>query len=207
MLAALHERESTGLGSLVDVGMLDGQVAILENAIARYVATGVVPGPLGARHPSITPFGAFAAADGELILAAGNDALFARLCDVLGVSHLAHDPRFATNRLRCEHEPELRRELEAALAGGQVEDWLARLEAADLPGAPINDVAAVLAHPQVRARNMVVALDDPALPGFLVAGNPVKLSTHADPPTRPAVPALGAHRAALLAELGLDGPL
>ena len=102
---------------------------------------------------------------------------------------LAADPRFATNQLRCEHEPELRAALEERLAAAPVAAWLARLEAADLPGAPINDVAAVLAHPQVLARNMVVPVDDPALPGFRVAGNPIKLSTQDDPPSRPAAPA------------------
>ena len=161
------------------------------------------PGPLGARHPSITPFGAFRAADGLVMIAAGNDALFARLADVLGAPDLARDPRFASNQLRCEHEPELRAALEERLAGAPVATWLERLEAADLPGAPINDVAAVLAHPQVLARNMVVPVDDPSLPGFRVAGNPIKLSTQDDPTSRPAAPALGADRERLLAELGL----
>jgi CoA:oxalate CoA-transferase len=203
ILAAPHERAATGQGALVDVAMLDCQVAILENAIARYVTTGVVPGPIGARHPSITPFGSFRAADGHVILAAGNNALFARLCAVLGVPELAADERFASNHARCDHEPALRAALEAALASGTVGEWLARMEAHDLPAAPINDVAAVLAHPQVRARNMAVPVDDPAMPGFIVAGNPVKLSTQVDPAVRPAAPELGADRAHLLAELGL----
>ena len=204
VVAALHQRDATGEGSMVDVAMLDCQVAILENAIARYVATGVAPGPLGSRHPSITPFGAFRAADGMVILAAGNDTLFGRLADVLGAPELAADPRFATNQLRCEHEPELRAALEERLAAAPVGSWLAKLEAADLPGAPINDVEAVLNHPQVLARNMVVPVDDPALPGFRVAGNPIKLSTQDDPSSRPPAPRLGADRLAILAELELD---
>ena len=92
------------------------------------------------------------------------------------------------------------------MAAAPVDTWLARLEAADLPGAPINDVAAVLAHPQVLARNMVVPVDDPALPGFRVAGNPIKLSTQEDRRSRPAAPLLGADRADLLAELGVVVP-
>jgi len=199
--AALHQRTTTGEGSMVDVAMLDCQVAILENAIARYVATGVSPGPLGSRHPSITPFGAFRAADGMVILAAGNDTLFARLTDLLGAPELAADPRFATNQLRCEHEPDLRAALEAQLAAASVDTWLARLEAADLPGAPINDVAAVLEDPQVQARNMVVPVDDPSLPDFRVAGNPIKLSTQEDRRSRPPAPLLGADKPALLVEL------
>ena len=188
--SALYERERTGQAAKIDVAMLDSQVAILENAIARYAATGDVPGPLGARHPSITPFAAFAAADGHLVIAAGNDSLFRRLCDVIGRPSIAHDQRFATNALRTEHHAELQHEIEAALATATVATWLARLEAADLPCGPINDIAAVLAHPQVRARNMVVRVDDERLAGLEMAGNPIKNSLHDDPPTRGPVPDL-----------------
>src|SRR6476659_10078047 len=107
--------------------MLDGQVAILENAWARYAATGEVPGPLGARHPSITPFAAFTASNGSFVIAAGNDVLFRRLCEVVGRPEIADDPRFATNALRTEHHAELQVELEEALRTETVETWLVRL--------------------------------------------------------------------------------
>src|SRR5262245_7021179 len=205
IVSALRERDTRddGAGQRVDVGMLDCQVAILENALARFAATGVAPRPLGARHPSITPFGAFRARDGHLVIAAGNDRLFRRLCDVLGVPALARDERFTTNPLRGEHEPDLRAAIEAALAARPVEEWLEVLRAADLPCAPINDVAAVVDDPQVRARNMLVALDDPSMP-ISVSGNPVKLSAHADPPARPGAPALDRDGAAIRAWLGLS---
>src|SRR3954447_767991 len=188
--SALYDRERYGEAAKIDVAMLDCQVAILENAIARYAATGVVPGPLGARHPSITPFGAFAASDGHLVIAAGNDALFRKLCGVLGSPTVADDPRFATNELRTQHHAEVQAALEDALQHASVDTWLERLEAADLPCGPINDVAAVLAHPQVRARNMVVRIDDDRLGGLEVAGNPIKSSRHPDQPTRGPVPDL-----------------
>src|SRR5439155_10564465 len=188
--SALYERALTGEAAKIDVAMLDSQVAILENAIARYTATGDVPGPLGARHPSITPFGAFAAADGHLVIAAGNDALFRRLCGVISRPAIADDPRFATNALRTEHHAELQNEIEAALRVDTVANWLSRLEAADLPCGPINDVAAVLAHPQVRARNMVVRVDDDRLGGLEIAGNPIKSSRHPDVATRGRAPDL-----------------
>jgi CoA:oxalate CoA-transferase len=181
--------------------MLDCQVATLENAIARYVATGAVPGPLGSRHPSIAPFQAFAARDGFLIVAAGNDALFARLCAAVGREELAADPRFRTNDERTRHVDALAAELERAFAERPAAEWLARLEAAGIPSGPMNDVAAVLADPQVRARNMVVTADDPAAGRVALAGNPVKLSGVEDPPTRPPAPRLDEHRAAILAEL------
>jgi CoA:oxalate CoA-transferase len=189
--SALFERERTGNAAKIDVAMLDCQVAILENAIARYAATGEAPGPLGARHPSITPFAAFEAQDGWFVIAAGNDVLFRRLCDVIGRPEVAADQRFATNALRTDHHAELQEELEHALRNRTVDDWLARLEAADLPCGPINDVAAVLAHPQVRARNMVVAVDDERLNGLEMAGNPIKNSLHPDVLTRGRVPDLG----------------
>jgi CoA:oxalate CoA-transferase len=189
--SALFERERTGEAAKIDVAMLDCQVAILENAIARYAATGEVPRPLGARHPSITPFAAFEARDGWFVIAAGNDILFRRLCDVIERPEVAADPRFATNALRTEHHAELQEELERALGNHTVDEWLARLEAADLPCGPINDVAAVLAHPQVRARNMVVSVDDERLDGLEMAGNPIKNSRHPDPPSRGRVPDLG----------------
>jgi CoA:oxalate CoA-transferase len=165
-------------------------VAILENAIARYAATGEVPGPLGARHPSITPFAAFAAADGHFVIAAGNDLLFRRLCAVIGCPQVADDSRFATNALRTTHQAELQVEIEAMLRSETVATWLERLEAADLPCGAINDVAAVLAHPQVRARNMVVRVDDDRLDGLEMSGNPIKNSRHNDPTSRGRVPDL-----------------
>jgi CoA:oxalate CoA-transferase len=182
--------------------MLDSQVALLENAIVRYAATGVVPGPLGGRHPSITPFGVFRAGGGtRLVIAAGNNEIFARLAAALALPELATDPRFVSNELRCQHQSDLEAILEAVLAGRPAGDWLAVLEAARVPCAPINDVAAVLADPQVAARRMVVSLDDAVLPGLRVAGNPIKLSGVADPEVRRGAPALDADHDAIVAEL------
>jgi CoA:oxalate CoA-transferase len=181
--------------------MLDCQVATLENAIARYTATGEVPGPLGSRHPSIAPFQAFATRDGHIVVAAGNDALFAKLCAALGREALAADVRFRTNEARTRHVEALAAALEAVFAVRASAEWLERLEAAGIPCGPLNDVAQVLEDPQVRARNMVVTADDPVAGRFTVAGNPVKLSGVADPTTRAGAPRLDEHRARILAEL------
>jgi CoA:oxalate CoA-transferase len=199
--AALYDRERSGQGQKIDVAMLDCQVAILENAIARYQATGEVPGPLGSRHPSITPFGSFATRDGFLIIAAGNDALFETLCRALDRPDLSQRPEFASNDLRTQNEALLRTELEATLAARDNAEWLSRLESASVPCSPINDVAQVLADPQVRARNMVVHIDDPAAGSLDIAGNPIKLSGFPDPHSRGPAPELDAQRDALLAEL------
>ncbi len=202
--SALYRRERTGRGTTVDVAMLDAQVALLENAIARLQLTGEVPGPLGSRHPSIAPFQAFATGSDPIVIAAGNDALFARLAEILGAPELSRDPRFATNADRCHHVDALEAEIEARLAGANAEAWLERLEAGGIPCAPILDVAQVVRHPQVRARNMLVRVCDPELGELEVAGNPIKMADHPDPPTRRPAPALDADRDTILRELGLD---
>ncbi len=203
ILSALHDRAKTGAGQFVDVAMLDGQIAILENAVARYAVSGVAPGPLGARHPSITPFAAYACADGHIVIAAGNDALWAALIEALGLESLRGDPRFASNALRTEAAETVAERIEAVLATAPAAHWLALLEAAGVPCGPLQDVAQALAHPQVRARNMVIETAFPDGTPLLAAGNPVKLSGHEDPAIRPAAPALDGDRAAILRELGL----
>lgn len=203
ILTALHDRHRTGQGQFVDVAMLDGQIAILENAVARYAVSGVAPGPLGARHPSITPFAAYKCQDGHIVIAAGNDALWAALLDALDLAALKANPRFATNALRTEAADTVATVLEAALMTGPAAHWLAKLEAAGVPCGPLQDVAQALNHPQVRARNMVIDKAFPDGTPLIAAGNPVKLSGHDDPPTRPPAPALDADRAAILRELGL----
>ena len=197
--AALFQRALTGDGQKIDVAMLDCQVALLENAIARYRASGQIPGPLGTRHPSITPFGAFACNDGHLVIAAGNDRLFADLCRCLGRDDLTGREEFSSNDARTAHEPALRRELELVLEQRPAADWLELLEAGGIPCAPINDVARVLDDPQVRARNMVVSVDDEDAGRIEIAGNPIKLSGSPDPSSRGPVPRLDGDRAAVLA--------
>jgi CoA:oxalate CoA-transferase len=202
--AALLERERSGSGRRVDVSMLDAQVATLENAIARYGATGEVPGPMGSRHPSIAPFEALATANGHIVIAAGNDALFAVLCEELERSELAHDPRFASNELRRRNVAELSALLEAALAARSASEWIERLLAAGVPCGPLNDVAAVMADPQVAARNMIVSAPLESGGRLEMAGNPIKLSGFDDPAARDAAPSLDGDRAAIVAELERD---
>ena len=201
--SAIYDRTKTGRGMKVDIAMLDSQVAILENAVARYVATGEVPGPLGSRHPSIAPFAVFAARDGHIAIAAGNNGLFAKVAETLERPALAADPRYASNPLRMQHWRELHDDLEEALSARTVKDWLSRLEAAGVPCGPLNNVAQVMADPQIAHRNMIVESDDPDLGPVRMPGNPIKLSSYEDPTTRGAAPDLDADRVAILKELGL----
>jgi CoA:oxalate CoA-transferase len=204
ILTALYDRKNTGLGQKVDIAMLDSQVALLENAISRYVATGDVPGRLGSRHPSIAPFAAFATKDGHIAIAAGNDDLFARVARVTGREDLVTDARFTTNPKRVHNVDELAAELEVALSAKTSKEWLALLDQAGVPCGPLNTVADVMTDPQVLHRNMIIETEDADLGPIRMQGNPVKLSRHPDPKTRAHAPDLDEHRATILKELGLE---
>ena len=199
--SALHHRATSGEGMKIDVAMLDCQLAILENALARYYATGEVPGPLGARHPTIVPFQCYETADSHIIIAAGNDALFATLCKALACAELAGEARFKDNAARAEHVEELKVALEQQLKAQPTSHWLEMLATAGVPTAPINNVAQVLNDPQIAARNMVIEIDDPEAGILRMAGNPIKLSAFDDPSSRRPAPNLDQHRAAILSDL------
>ena len=199
--AALFERTRTGKGAMIDIGMLDCQVALLENAIVRYTTTGDIPGPLGARHPSIAPFAAFSSADGHIIVACGTDKAFQDLAEALDAPELAQDVRFATPTSRVENVEQLQVVLDSLFVTRTTDDWLAVLEAKGLPCGPINNVAQVLADPHVISRNMIVHTDDPVAGHVQMGGNPIKISGHPDGTLRRHAPDLDENRAALLAEL------
>ncbi|HLG49362.1 MAG TPA: CoA transferase [Reyranella sp.] len=200
--AALLHREKTGESTKVDIAMFDCQLALLENAIMRYTVEGEIPGPLGARHPTITPFQAFKTKDGSMIIAAGNDSLFVKTCDALGLAGLASSPDYKTNALRLKHHRELEHAIESVLKGNTTAHWLEVLGKAGVPCGPINNVAQAIAHPQVAARNMLVEVPDGSGGTLKLAGNPLKMSAFPDPKTRRAAPDLDADRAAILSFVG-----
>src|SRR5262249_52978228 len=158
-------------GLRVDVAMLDSLLSLLEHGVMRYAATGHVPGPIGNRHPSITPFESYATADRPLIIAAGNDSLFGRLCQALGQPGLAVDPRYPTNQDRTQRADDLKADLEAVLRTRPAAHWVEVLEAAGFPCAVVHTVADAVAMPQIQARNMIVTAG-----GLPMVGNPIKLS-------------------------------
>ena len=203
IVTALYDRARTGLGRKLDVSMLDCQIALCENAVARYGATGQAPGPLGGRHPSITPFQTFRTLDGWMVVAAGNDVMFQRFCDILDRADLKDDPRYASNNLRNENQASLEPEIESMLAARSTADWLALLDPAGIPASGINDIGTVMAHPQVEPRNMVVEVDDPTAGRLKLAGNPIKLSGFDDPPARATAPDVDQDRERILEELAV----
>lgn len=197
--SALHHRNRTGEGIAVDVAMLDSQLALLENAIARYYSTGTSPKPLGARHPSIAPFEAYAVADGHIVIACGNDGLFRQFCAAVG-QPLADDPRFATNTKRSENVVALKTAMEAFLVARPRAYWLDLLGKAGIPSAPINNVEQAIHDPQVQHRQIVLPIDDASVAPLSVAGSPIKFSGFASPEKRPRAPDLDEDRARILAD-------
>ncbi len=201
--AALLHRFRTGEATKVDISMFDCQLALLEGVVVRYTAENVIPGPVGSRHATITPFQAFKTKDGNIIIAAGNDSLFVRLCNGLGKPGMGLDPDYLTNALRQKNQKRLEAEIEAILAEKTTAEWIKIIGDAGVPCGPINNIAQALQHPQVEARNMLVTVPDGEGGTVKVSGNPLKMSAFPDPPTRDAAPDLDANRAAILKELGL----
>lgn len=200
ILAALLERERSGKGQMVDVAMLDSQVAILENAIARFLVGGEVPKPQGNRHPSIVPFETFETADGHLVVAAGNDELWRKFCEVLGLEALAEDGRFLTNELRNRHYAELRPLLAERMRTQPTAAWRAALDRAGVPNGPIQTIEQVVQDPQVLARQMLVEVFHPTVGAVKMAGTPIKLSETPGGVRLPP-PLLGQHTDLILREL------
>jgi len=201
ILAALRHRDATGQGQVIDMALLDTQIAMLANLGSNYLCSGKAPGRMGNAHQNIVPYQVFETSDGHLILAVGNDRQFAKFCDIAGQPGWATDPRFATNAERVRHRDLLVPLLEAAIRQRPRNDWLAALEAAKVPCGSINSIGEALADPQAQARGTVVAMPHPLAPDLRLIASPMKLSqtpvAYRHPP-----PVLGQHSDELLREAG-----
>ncbi len=176
ILGALAHRDRTGAGQYIDLALLDTQVAVLANQAMNYLVTGVAPQRLGNAHPNIVPYQVFAASDGHIIVAVGNENQFARMCEVIGRPELASDARFATNASRVNNRDELIAILQGIFAARTMRDWLESLERAGVPCGPINTVADVFADPQVQARGLKLDLPHPSIGLVPSVANPIKYS-------------------------------
>ena len=188
--AALYDRQKTGKGMYIDVSMLDCQIAILENAIARYLSKNEIPKPMGSRHPSIAPFEAFKTKDSYIIIAAGNDKLFENLCNALDLKDLIMDEKYKSNSSRSENMNELKKILEEKLIYKTTNEWVKNLESLKIPCGPIFNIKEAVENPQVEARNMIVKAYHKVIGDFKLAGNPIKMSTYKDEKTRGDIPDL-----------------
>jgi CoA:oxalate CoA-transferase len=205
ILAALRARDATGRGQHVDIALLDCQVAILEDALARYSVTGKVPQRLGTRHPSITPFQEFEAQDGYFVAGAGNEAIWLRMCDAIGRPELKDDARFGRNADRTAHHAELEKILRDHFATRPRAHWLEKLEAANVPCAPIANLDEVTRNPHLHNHRMILNAKHPSFDGLIVPGTPLRNpGSTATPDTR--APRLGEHTDEVLGGLlGVDG--
>ena len=203
ILAALRHRDAAGQGQVIDMALLDTQVAMLANLGANYLVTRQAPRRAGNAHQNIVPYQVFEVADGHLILAVGNDGQFCRFCTVAGCTELPLDPRFATNANRVRHRDTLVPLLADKMRLRNRADWLAALEAAKVPCGPINDLDDVFADPQVGERGMTVTLAHPHTDALQLVASPMKLSVTPVQVRRPP-PLLGQHTDEVLAEMGVD---
>ena len=190
--AALAHRAETGTGQHLDLALLDSSVAILANQGANFLATGKVPRGIGNAHPNIVPYQPFRTADGDVIVACGNDGQFRKFCEVAGCAQLPDDPRFATNGKRVENRAELTRILSEIMAKRSTRDWVEALEAAGVPNGPINTLDRVFQEPQAVARGLRIELPHPTAGKVSLVRSPLRFSRtpveHALPP-----PVLGQH--------------
>ena len=200
ILSALRHRDQTGEGQLIDVGMLDCQVAILENAMVRYFSTGDIPRPLGRRHPAITPFEIFESADGYVVIAIGNNELWRKFCEHVDHPELIDDDRFDTNALRTENHESLFPILAEIMCRRTTDEWVEALEAIGVPCGPVNTVDKVANDPQVLARDMIAEVEHDTTGTVQIPGIPIKLSETPGQIDAPA-PNLGEHTSEILTGL------
>jgi crotonobetainyl-CoA:carnitine CoA-transferase CaiB-like acyl-CoA transferase len=200
IMHALYERSSTGRGQFIDIALLDSLFSTLSNQTGFAQATGGPPPRVGNLHPSVAPNEVFQAKDGRLMVSAPNPRLWKQLCSAIGAPGLADDPRFRSNVDRLRNRDELCVELERYFAGDTVDDLVAKLRRAGVPCGRLRTVVEAMEDPQLAARNMIMALDQPALAGFKVPSLPIKLSRTPGTP-RPCVPRLGEHTLEVLRAL------
>jgi crotonobetainyl-CoA:carnitine CoA-transferase CaiB-like acyl-CoA transferase len=204
MLAALASREQTGNGQHIDMALLDVQVACLANQAMNYLTTGTPPRRLGNAHPNIVPYQDFPTADGDFILTVGNDGQFRKFCEVAGLTALADDPRFSTNKARVANRTELIPLIRQATVFKTTSEWVTALEKAGVPCGPINDLQQMFADPQVLARGLRIDLPHPLGGSVPQVASPIRLS---ETPVqyRNAPPLLGEHTEQVLQQwLGMS---
>jgi len=198
IIAALYERVFTCKGQMVDVAMLDGQVAVLENAIARYAISGEVPGPIGSRHPSITPFGGFKTKNSWVIIACGNQAIWEKFCKAVDREDLLEVEEFKTNEKRTKNYEKIKPILDEITIQKTTEEWLKIFESNGVPSSAINTVDKLFNDPQVKARKMIIETEQPDMGKIHVAGNPIKLSTLTEEVVTDPAPKIGEHTVEIL---------
>ncbi len=203
-LGALHERQASGQGQLVDISMLDCQITVLENAFVRYLNTGEIPRPLGTRHPVMTPFQAFQTKDGYIAVAlrGGIKDQWPLFCAAIERVDIIDDPKFKDGWLRSQNYEVLEPILNEAMKTRTTQEWVEELEQAGIPCGPVNTIDQVAKDPQIAARNMIAEIHNSKAGSFKVVNTPFKFSrTPCRPDPEKVSPDLGEHTPDVLSQL------
>ena len=200
ILAAVAQRERTGGGQYIDMALFDTVIAMLANMNMNFLTTGKAPGRAGNAHQNIVPYQVFAAADGHVVIAVGNDSQYAKFCEIAGRPDLAADPRFTSNAERVRNRALLVPLLEAIVRDKPAAFWTGKLEAAGVPCGPINSIAQALADPQAVARGLRIELPHPTAGTVPLVGMPIRMSASSPSYERPP-PLLGEHTDEVLREV------
>ncbi len=171
ILAAVQERQRSGLGQSIDMSLFDVMAASLANQASNYLVSGVAPDRLGNSHPNVVPYQTFATLDGYIIVAVGNDSQFRKLCAAIGKPNLGEDPLYLSNALRVAHRESLVVEIQASMVNQSMDQWLEILESAGVPCGPINTIDRLFSDPQTRERGTQLELE-----GMPLVANPIKYS-------------------------------
>lgn len=200
VMAALYSREKTGSGQKIDISLLDCQASLLTYVAQYYILDGKIPGPIGSGHQTVVPYQAFKTRDDYVVIAIFIEKFWEKLCKILGIEHLANDPKFSTNDRRRENKKELLPMLERIFLEKTSSEWLKLASEEGIPSAPVNTMDKVISDPQLLARNMLVEVDHPSYGKVKILGNPVKMSGFAEE-TFTVSPALGEHNKEILSGL------
>lgn len=200
VMAALYSREKTGAGQKIDISLLDCQASLLTYVAQYYILDGKIPGPIGSGHQTVVPYQAFKTRDDYVVIAIFIEKFWEKLCKILGIEHLANDPKFSTNDRRRENKKELLPMLERIFLEKTSSEWLKLASEEGIPSAPVNTMDKVISDPQLLARNMLVEVDHPSYGKVKILGNPVKMSGLTEE-TFTAAPTLGEHNQEILSGL------
>lgn len=200
VMAALYSREKTGAGQKIDISLLDCQASLLTYVAQYYILDGKIPGPIGSGHQTVVPYQAFKTRDDYVVIAIFVEKFWEKLCKILGIEHLANDPKFSTNDRRRKNKKELLPMLESIFLEKTSSEWLKLASEEGIPSAPVNTIDKVISDPQLLARNMLVEVDHPSYGKVKILGNPVKMSGLTEE-TFAAAPTLGEHNQEILSGL------
>lgn len=203
VLAALHERDRTGHGALVEASLMESTLTLMSYQAQKYLSLGIIPGRDGNDHPIMFPQGTFKTGDGSITLASGNEKMWRRLCTALGLDHLAEDPRYADNAARMTNRAQLRHTIEEVLAAKPATEWIPKINAAGVPCGPVLDLEQALTHPITEALDMVETVEHRELGSMKVLGQAVKVEGSEKGWLRRPAPMLGEHSIEVARECGV----